>query len=177
MLCVVYWLKPESSVFPSDTHHGDSRQRSTKEDSTDQGARLASYIIESCAGPSRLVGYGMHAPFTVQKVTKPSTTKKIGNIKNESLHNQVIRAMRKLCQQSGCLPTNMCLPLEVTSPPNAEHISASALSDVYRKQWGEHLVALKMLRIHVEHQEAVRKVSRSSLCDRNLLSRTFLGTG
>jgi hypothetical protein len=70
--------------------------------------------------------------------------------------------MQALCRQSGQLPTGCILAdrIELRYDVNA---SSSALSDVYRGQRANASdVAVKVLRVHVDNQEKVRKVCVSS---------------
>jgi hypothetical protein len=78
-------------------------------------------------------------------------------LSNSSLASRALRRLQALCRRFVILPRGFYLPDDV-APLSSHPLSSSAFSDVYKAQWGTREVALKVLRMHTDNQEKVKKV-------------------
>jgi hypothetical protein len=70
---------------------------------------------------------------------------------------QEFRHLRRLCRESGLIPTSSKLPKEVVLSSSSPK-SSSHFSDIYQGRFGDRDVAVKVLRLHMDEARMVKKV-------------------
>jgi hypothetical protein len=75
-----------------------------------------------------------------------------------ALYAEGVRRLRRLCRNTQLVPTSCLLPKEVTLL-SAKPICQSNFSDVWRGQLDEVDVAVKVIRLHGDEVQEVKKVS------------------
>jgi hypothetical protein len=70
---------------------------------------------------------------------------------------QEFRRLRQLCRDSGLVPTSSKLPKDIDISSSSP-LSLSYFSDVYRGRLGDRDVAVKVLRLHIDEAQRVKKV-------------------
>jgi hypothetical protein len=73
------------------------------------------------------------------------------------LYAQRVRRLRQLCRSSGLVPTYCKIPKDVTLLGSAP-VSQSHFSDIYHGKLDEREVAIKVLRLHMDDIQTVKKV-------------------
>jgi hypothetical protein len=73
-------------------------------------------------------------------------------------YSQGVRRLRRLCRETGLVPTSCQVPLAVVAD-SATPFSQTAFSDVWSAMLGGRRVAVKALRLHGDQAYNVRRVS------------------